>query len=147
LKSYNIMSLLMAIISISIQMNPVAEHKWEERVLIVTASSPSNIGYKRQDQLLTKGKKGMKERDLIIYRLYNDHWLDPSEELLTKGQADAMYRAYDIDPGTFSVVLIGKDGTVKMRKSDIVSTRELFQLIDSMPMRQQEMKKQKEPDN
>lgn len=134
------------ILSIGIQMNPVDKHKWKERVLIVTASSPSNVGYKRQDQLLTKGKKGMKDRDLVIYRLYVDHWLDPKNEIISEQEARAIYENYNIDPDTFSVVLIGKDGGVKMDKNDIVSTREIFQLIDSMPMRQQEVRKSKEPD-
>ena len=128
-------------------MNPVKEHLWKERVLIVTASSPTNVGYKRQDQLLMKGRKGMKERDLVIYRLYSDHWLNPDNHRISEEQAKAMYRAFDIDPDTFSVLLIGKDGGVKMRRDDIVSTREIFQLIDSMPMRQQEMRKSKEPDH
>lgn len=127
-------------------MNPLKKHLWKQRVLIVTASSPTNVGYKRQDQLLTKGKKGMKERDLVIYRLYSDHWLNPDHHSLSKEQADMIYDAYQIIPKTFSVILIGKDGNVKMRKDDIVSTREIFQLIDSMPMRKKEMRKNKEPD-
>lgn len=128
------------------QMNPLDKHKWKERVLIVTASSPSNVGYKRQDQLLTKGKKGMKDRGLVIYRLYADHWLGPKNTMLTEEEAQIIYDRYNINSDTFSVILLGKDGGVKMNKNDIVSTRELFQLIDSMPMRQQEMKKSKEPD-
>lgn len=121
--------------------NPIKKHLWEQRVLIVSASSPTNVGYKRQNQLLEKGKKGMKERDLVIYRLYADHWEGPKQEILTHEQAQSIYADYEIAQGTFSVLLIGKDGGVKMRENDIVSTRELFQLIDSMPMRKSEMEK------
>ena len=124
---------------ISFQMNPIASHKREKRVLIVSASSPSNVGYKRQEQLLTKGKKGMKERDLIIYRLYDGSWLDHKNEPLDEEQAKAIRKAYKIPEGTFSVTLVGKDGGVKLAKDDLVPTRELFQLIDSMPMRKEEM--------
>ena len=126
---------------ILVQNNPIEHHKWSSRILIVSASSPSNVGYKRQNQILEKGKKGMKDRDLVIYRLYSDHWLDPKGKSLTAEQSKAIYQAYNIDEGTFSVTLIGKDGGVKMQTDDLVSTRELFQLIDSMPMRQSEMKK------
>lgn len=126
--------------------NPVNVHIWNKRVLIVSASSPTNIGYKRQNQILEKDKKGMKERDLVIYRLYDDHWLDPSNSVLSQSQAEEIYREYTIQRGTFSVLLIGKDGGIKMRKDDIVSTKEIFQLIDSMPMRQQEMINQKSVD-
>lgn len=88
----------------------------------------------------------MKERNLVIYRLYIDHWLDPENQLMSIKDARAIYNAYAIDPDTFSVLLIGKDGSIKMRKDDIISTREIFQLIDSMPMRQQEMRRSKKPD-
>lgn len=124
--------------------NPIRKHAWKERVLIVTASSPTNVGYKRQNQLLEKGKKGMKERNLVIYRLYSDHWMSPSQESLTREETTTIQEAYHIEPDTFSVVLIGKDGGVKLRSNELVSTKELFQLIDSMPMRQQEVRKQKE---
>lgn len=40
----------------------------------------------------------------------------------------------------FEVILIGLDGTIKLRGNKLVSTNELFKLIDSMPMRQREMK-------
>lgn len=138
--------LIKLLIVMMIQNNPIEAHKWEKRVLIVSASSHTNVGYKRQNQILEKDKKGTKERDLIIYRLYDDHWLDPKNESLSKKQSDAIYREYNIQRGTFSVLLIGKDGGIKMHKEDIISTKEIFKLIDSMPMRQQEMRKQKEKD-
>jgi hypothetical protein len=36
-------------------------------------------------------------------------------------------------------LLIGKDGGVKLRSSEPVSVKDIFGLIDSMPMRRQEM--------
>ena len=125
-------------------MNPIESLKWEKRVLIFSASSPTNIGYKRQEQILSKGKKGMKERDLVIFKLYDEHWLDHNNELLTEKQAIQIRKAYNLPVGEFMVVLVGKDGKVKMRKDDIVSTREIFALIDSMPMRKREIQQKKD---
>ncbi|MEP0984079.1 DUF4174 domain-containing protein [Ekhidna sp.] len=127
-------------------MNPIESHKWEKRVLIFSASSPTNVGYKRQEQMLSKGKKGMKERDLIIYKLYDEHWLGPKNKLILKAEADAIRKAYDIPEGTFTVTLIGKDGTIKLQKDDIVSPREIFGLIDSMPMRKKEINSNRSTD-
>ena len=121
-------------------MNPVLEHQWKKRVIIVSASSPNHIGYREQQALLTHNKKGMKERDLIIYRLYNDHWLDSKGQLLSQSEANEIRKAYQIPVDEFMVLLIGKDGNVKMRKNDPVETRHIFSLIDSMPMRKQEIK-------
>jgi hypothetical protein len=40
----------------------------------------------------------------------------------------------------FEVILIGKDGGVKKRKTELMSTDGLFAIVDAMPMRQSEMK-------
>jgi hypothetical protein len=36
--------------------------------------------------------------------------------------------------------LVGKDGGIKLKRGDQVDLREIFGLIDSMPMRQREMR-------
>jgi len=41
----------------------------------------------------------------------------------------------------FAVIPVGKDGTVKLRKDRPVAPKDIFRLIDSMPMRQREMKR------
>jgi hypothetical protein len=50
-----------------------------------------------------------------------------------------MKRQFNVGEGEFSIFLIGKDGTVKLRSNDPVATSEIFSLIDAMPMRQEEM--------
>jgi len=42
----------------------------------------------------------------------------------------------------FCLILIGKDGHEKLRSYEPVSLKKIFQLIDQMPMRQEEMKAQ-----
>ncbi len=56
--------------------------------------------------------------------------------ILTDGPgADALR-----DGAGFQVLLIGKDGGVKMRSATPVAAERILSLIDSMPMRQQEMR-------
>lgn len=43
----------------------------------------------------------------------------------------------------FEVILIGLDKTVKLRRKKAILIDELFDLIDSMPMRQEEIQRQK----
>ncbi len=45
-----------------------------------------------------------------------------------------------VDTG-FTVILIGKDGTVKRRSNEVLDAWEFFDQIDTMPMRQREMSK------
>ncbi len=56
--------------------------------------------------------------------------------ILTDGPgADALR-----DGQGFQVLLIGKDGGIKMRSATPVAAEDILSLIDSMPMRQQEMR-------
>lgn len=49
-------------------------------------------------------------------------------------------RSKDTD---FEAILIGLDGTTKLRRKRAIPIDELFDLIDSMPMRQEKMQRQK----
>lgn len=51
---------------------------------------------------------------------------------------------FEIDPANFVLILVGKDGGVKLRKEEYTLMSDIFDLIDSMPMRKQEMKKKGE---
>ena len=44
-----------------------------------------------------------------------------------------------MDTSDFSVLLIGKDGGVKRRSTEVLDAWEFFDQIDTMPMRQREM--------
>ena len=65
------------------------------------------------------------ERDMVIH-------------LLIKKQDE--HEPFNLEEDKFTVLLIGKDGTEKGRWHEPVSVEELFTLIDTMPMRQREMK-------
>jgi hypothetical protein len=64
-------------------------------------------------------------------------------QLLSEESVRDIRERLGLKTGTFQVVLIGKDGGVKLRSSEPVSMKDLFGLIDSMPMRQQEMESKK----
>ncbi len=67
--------------------------------------------------------KGARERDLVV---------------LTGTPGMARRFGLPSAPG-FAFVLVGKDGGVKLVRRTFVSRRELFALIDAMPMRRAEM--------
>ncbi len=55
--------------------------------------------------------------------------------------ADPALRRQVRAPAGFAVVLVGKDGGVKLRQSSPVPFKELAATVDAMPMRQDEMRK------
>jgi hypothetical protein len=54
--------------------------------------------------------------------------------------ADAIRDHFSVPSNKFSLILVGKDGGIKLKRHDHVSLEEVFELIDSMPMRQSEMR-------
>ena len=65
--------------------------------------------------------------------------LDPAEARLWRER-------FRVPSGAFSVILVGKDGGVKLERQDRTSLEEIFALIDSMPMLQQEMRRENPSD-
>jgi hypothetical protein len=116
-------------------------YQWKNRIILVFAPSSDSDAYKRQMQEFEGQEDGILDRDLIILELFEDgesRWGDTS---LSERVASRMRRQLDVGAGEFVLILIGKDGTVKLRSNNPVDTSKLFGLIDTMPMRQEEMRR------
>jgi hypothetical protein len=99
---------------------------WLKRPIVVFADSPNDPRFIEQMDLLTDGLGDLAERDVVVL---TD--TDPSTRSALREK---------LHPRGFMLVLIGKDGTVKLRKPLPWDTRELSRTIDKMPMRQREMR-------
>jgi hypothetical protein len=64
----------------------------------------------------------------------------PGKQTLSAAEVRGLRKSYGVDEQNYAVLLIGKDGGVKLRREVPVTTTELFSLIDSMPMRKREMR-------
>lgn len=109
------------------------------RVLLVFAKSPDDPALLAQAHMLKDDGPGMHDRDLLLVAVpYNTP--SPTEVALTPDAAlDARHR-FHVAPTDFAVLLLGKDGGEKFRSSKPVSFTRLRDKIDTMPMRQEEMR-------
>ncbi len=89
----------------------------DQRVLAIAAPSLADETYRTQAALLLPVLAGLHERDFVVQTRF--------------------------DVKTFSVVLIGKDGGEKLRRTTPLSPEELFAIVDAMPMRRDEMRERK----
>ncbi len=110
--------------------DPLAAYRWKNRVLLVFAPRTDAPALAEQRRFIEGEKAGFRERDLVVL------------ELTDGTKADALRRQFNVRPDDFTVILIGKDGGGKLRKTASVTPKELFELIDSMPMRQREARRQ-----
>ena len=104
-------------------------YQWKQRLLLVFAPSAHSASYLRQRAHYDLAGEGFRTRDLLFVSLI-------------PGETQVVRRQFEIGPDDFAVLLVGKDGGIKLRSEHPVSPDELFPLIDSMPMRQQELRKQ-----
>ena len=112
-------------------------YKWKSRLLFLFTPSAEDEHYKKQLEALNKQEPGLRDRDLIVFRVVGDKALQGTTPLAA-GSADNLREKLEVDD-TFTLILMGKDGGVKRREEKNVAVDELFAQIDSMPMRQREM--------
>lgn len=104
----------------------VAEFQWVNRLLVVFADSPADPRFVQQMEMLEALPEELAERDVIVLS-------DANPALKT-----ALRTKYR--PRGFMLVLVGKDGTVYLRKPLPWDVREISRSIDKLPTRQQEIR-------
>ncbi len=114
----------------------LADEQWQHRVLLVYAPSKLSPVLQGQRTELASNPAGVNERDLIGRELFANE--------LTKEDRAFLQQTLRVLDDTFQVLLIGKDGGVKARQTSPVPLKELFDTIDSMPMRQDETRQRKQ---
>ena len=118
----------------------LTEHKWKNRVVLVITNDTSITMFNKQMEELRKDLPGIIDRKIVIYKILpNKYQVETSEKSEWKTSSD-LFKNYKQTDSSFEVILIGLDGGIKLSKNELLTTEELFSLIDSMPMRAQELK-------
>jgi len=99
---------------------------WLKRPLVVFADSPADPRYVQQMQYIAERLDALADRDVVVL---TD----------TDPRAGSALRR-KLHPRGFMLTLIGKDGSVYLRKPVPWSVREISRVIDKMPLRQQEIR-------
>ena len=94
----------------------LADYLWQNWVIVVMADSTQDPLYQRQLALLKRERETLDVRDIVI--LSDSNPQNPSD--LRKR----------LRPNGFTMVLIGKDGKVKLRKARPWEVREITRIID-----------------
>lgn len=98
---------------------------WKQRLVVVFADTPDDPNFTQQMRMLTDGAQPLIDRDVVV--------IADSDPSLDSDWRDTLY------PRGFSLVLIDKDGQVKLRKPLPWSVREISRAIDKFPLRRQEI--------
>ncbi|WP_417523253.1 DUF4174 domain-containing protein [Marinovum sp.] len=107
-------------------LHELEEYLWLKRPVVVFADSPADPRFQQQMDLLQERLEELAERDVVVLTDTDASVLTPLREKLR--------------PRGFMLVLIGKDGSVYLRKPFPWSVREITRSIDKLPLRQQEIR-------
>lgn len=112
--------------------------RWKNRLIFLFANSEANDILVKQLKSFQEHQEGIKDRDLKIFIVYPDKIVKYPEQDEISASANSVRKEYK--PEGFTYLLIGKDGTEKLRSNEQVSIQKLFSTIDAMPMRRREMR-------
>ena len=137
----NIWLLAVVLISTTTMSQNLDSFKWENRILLLRDSDYSSKELKGQLKVLQNHMKKLQDRDILVFIVTDDAILDTLKRktILKSRRIIEAYGLKDFQ----GLILIGKDGGIKLKESFVVSPKAIFTLIDSMPMRQAEMKHSK----
>jgi hypothetical protein len=127
--------------ALSMDLTPFA---WKNRLLLMFAPDDRNSHLKKLKTEIDRRQFEVDDRDLVVFEVLESgpSLMGPTE--LGQTEADALRDRFKIPRNAFMVVLVGKDGGVKLKSDERVTIDDVFDLIDSMPMRQNEMRRNKQ---
>lgn len=109
----------------------IKANRWKKRLLLIVAPSVIDPYFKRQKALLTTVANELRERDFLV--------IDALTNQLSAVDKHYLMQTIKLKNTGFAVVLIGKDGGVKRTETKPIDPADLFEMVDKMPMRREEM--------
>jgi hypothetical protein len=97
--------------------------------LVVVVGRPDDPRATQQLESLAHAAAPLSERDVVVQTITPETARGERPELGVRSSV------------VFEVLLVGKDGGVKLRRDKPVAASEITALIDTMPMRQDEMRR------
>lgn len=126
--------MLVALAALSVsaaKADPLAGHRWRERVLVIAAEA-GDARLAAQRRIVEAAEGGARERDLVVVEA-----IGPA--------GAALRRQLGLPTHGFRAVLVGKDGGAKLTASEPIAAERLFATIDAMPMRRGEATRGRTP--
>ena len=112
---------------------------WKNRILLVFSPTQTNPHLLNQRSWNSKNRPGFDDRHLLVFEIVNNNVLLRLGESAVNHNASVLRSQFSVKKDQFRSLVIGKDGTIKYNRPIPADPCYLFGLIDSMPMRRQEI--------
>lgn len=122
----------------------LGKHRWKDRLLIIQAADAESELYKNQLKEFHDVNTELMNRKLVLYEVIKDQYrlTDYTDVQLKRSwQPSSKLSGINLIPEVpFRVILIGLDGGIKLEKTTLLKRSQLFNIIDAMPMRINELR-------
>jgi Domain of unknown function (DUF4174) len=118
----------------------MSDYMWKKRPIVVFAPSDGDARYVRQKLAITGNRTAFLDRDVVVVYVVGgtvSHDLGAGPGL----SAAALRTRFRASEGAFRVLLLGKDGGIKLDSPVTITAVDIFSEIDRMPMRRDEARK------
>ena len=129
--------LMLTLFSGMVTAQELQKHQWEHRLLVIFTSEFNTAEVEEQLKILQAAEGDLKDRKLKVYTITEDRF---RFGFSTNDRPSQKKRSIT---KPFEIVLIGLDGGEKYRSEKVQPIKTFNDLIDRMPMRQNELRKNK----
>lgn len=116
------------------------DFQWKKRLLLIFSTERADPLFNSIVNEISSRRGDVEDRDLVIFEILESGASKMNSSELELQKAASFREPLKIPKNTFTVILLGKDGGIKLKRNENVRLEEIFQLVDSMPMRQDEMR-------
>ena len=118
----------------------LSQFQWKNRLLLLFAPIRNHPAFDALHQALITQQAEVADRDLVVFEILESGTSTMDKADLDPQAARFLREKFKVRQGDFSVILIGKDGGIKLNRQNQTRIEDIFGLIDSMPMRREEMR-------
>ena len=132
MKKISLIILLIIFPIMLINSSPLEKYLWKNRIVVTFSPSKNNFERKYFINSINRNLCKFNSRNII----HIDYIFNEKNQEIEKFESS--FENLSLSTSEFRLILIGKDGGIKLNSRKI-SLEEIFSLIDTMPMRQEEM--------
>jgi hypothetical protein len=147
-KSFFAIALIAAMPPVTHAQQTLSSLAGRNRVLLVFAPDSLDRRFGQQLDNFAHHSADSSSRDLVLIPIVPDSGLPDASPVLRELRPPLVHddekitirKRFHIAPGSFTVILVGKDGGEKLRSTTPIAIARLNRVIDAMPMRKEEMR-------
>ncbi len=118
----------------------LGDFRWERRPLLVFAPTDTDPRLAETLSRIDATRCDFVGRDMVLGQILTAGTSTLDGHVIDADETRRLVNRFGVGADAFTVLLIGKDGTEKLRIAGVPDLRAIYTVIDGMPMRRDEMR-------